>query len=377
MIQADRMIESFVALAKIDSLSREEGAIAERLVHELKDLGAHVRVDDAGTRVGGNTGNVIGTVAGTRAATPVLLSAHMDTVVPGRGIKPVREADRIRSDGTTILGGDDKSGIAIILEVLAVLKERMIPHPPVEVVFTICEEAGLIGAKHLDVSSLKSRHGLVLDSCPADSLFTRGPAADKLEFTVHGKAAHAGVCPEEGINAIQITAEAIARMRLGRIDAETTANIGLIEGGSAVNIVPDRVVVRGEARSHDELRLAAQSSHMAEVFREAAKAHSIVRDGREIHPRVDEKIERDYPRMNLGEDAPAVKWVMAAAKTLGVSITCRKTGGGCDANVFNGHGLSVANLGTGMREIHTVKEYLLLAEFNQTARVVLEMLRGV
>jgi tripeptide aminopeptidase len=377
MIQVDRMIQSFVELAQIDSLSREEGAIAGRLIRELKALGADVRVDDAGTRVGGNTGNVIGTLAGSRTAETVLLSAHMDTVVPGRGIKPVREADRIRSDGTTILGGDDKSGIAIILEVLAVLKERKIAHPPVEVVFTVCEEAGLIGAKHLDVPSLKSRHGLVLDSCPADSLFTRGPAADKLEFIVHGQAAHAGVCPEEGINAIQITAEAIARMRLGRIDAETTANIGLIEGGSAVNIVPDRVVVRGEARSHDESKLAAQSSHMADAFREAAKTHSIVKDGRNIHPRVDEKIERDYQRMNLGEDAPVVKWVMAAAKTLGVSIACRKTGGGCDANVFNVHGLSVANLGTGMREIHTVKEFLLLAEFNQTARVVLEMLRGV
>jgi len=376
VIQSERMIETFTELVRIDSLSREEGKIAERLVRDLKSLGAEVRVDDAGTRVGGNTGNVIAVFPGTHPAESVLLSAHMDTVVPGRGIRPVREADRIRSDGTTILGGDDKSGLAIILEVLAVLKDRSLPHPPVEVVFTICEEAGLVGAKHLDVRSLKSRNGLVLDSCPADSLFTRGPAADKLEFTVHGLAAHAGVCPEEGISAIRVAGEAIARMRLGRIDAETTANLGLIEGGSAVNIVPDRVVVRGEARSHDEARLTAQSSHMADCFREAARGHRVSKDGREFQASVDATITRDYPRMNLGEDAPVVAWVLAAAKKLGVSISCRKTGGGCDANIFNGHGLNIANLGTGMREIHTVNESLLLNEFEQTARVVLEMLRG-
>lgn len=375
MIQSERMIKTFTDLVRIDSLSREEGKIARQLIGRLKKMGCRVRVDDAGKKVGGNTGNVIATFPGGKTGGPVLLSAHMDTVVPGRGIKPVRETDRIRTDGTTILGGDDKSGLAIILEVLSVLKERKIPHPTIEVVFTICEEAGLVGAKHLDARSLKSRHGLVLDSCGADSLFTRGPAADKMEFTVQGLASHAGLCPEEGISAIRVAAEAIARMRLGRIDADTTANLGLIEGGSAVNIVPDRVVVRGEARSHDESKLAAQSSHMADCFREAADSHRIVKDGRNVRATVDAKIARDYPRMNLGEDAPVVKWVMAAAKELGVSIACRKTGGGCDANIFNGHGLNVANLGTGMREIHTVNEYLLLNEFEQTARVVLEMLR--
>ena len=377
MINLERMIDTFTALVRIDSLSREEGKIAERLVRELKSLKSEVNTDDAGAKVGGDSGNIIARFPGSKPGEPILLSAHMDTVVPGRGIKPIREPDRIRTDGATILGADDKSGIAIILEVLTVLNERRISHPPVEVVFTICEEAGLVGAKHLDVRSLRSRNGLVLDSCPADSLFTRGPAADKLEFTVHGLAAHAGVCPEEGLNAIHIASEAIARMRLGRIDADTTANLGLIEGGSAVNIVPDRVTVRGEARSHDESKLAAQSSHMAECFRDAVRTHRVVKDGRDVHARVEEKIERDYPRMALGEDAPIVKWVLSAAAKMKVPIACRKTGGGCDANVFNGHGLNVANLGTGMREIHTVNEHLLLREFEQTARVVLEMLRAV
>ncbi len=376
MINSERLIDTFLALVQIDSLSREEAEVAAYLVGELKGLGARVRVDSAGTKVGGNTGNVIASFPGTRTGEPILLSAHMDTVVPGRGIRPIREADRIRTDGTTILAADDKSGLAIILEVLKVLIERKEGHSPIEVVFTICEEVGLVGAKHLDIEGLKSRHGLVLDSCPADALFTRGPAADKLEFTVHGIAAHAGVSPEDGISAIRVAAEAIARMRLGRIDPETTANIGLIEGGRAVNIVPDRVVVRGEARSHDELKLEAQSAHMAGCFEEAAKAHRLVGGDRERTARVDPKIERDYPSMTLGEGAPVVRWVTKAAEKLGVRITCQKTGGGCDANIFNAHGFNVANLGTGMREIHTVNEYLLLGEFRQTAGVVLEVIRA-
>lgn len=363
-------------MVRIDSLSREEGRMAERLIPELKDLGGEVTVDDAGAKVGGDTGNVIARFPGTRDGEAVLLSAHMDTVVPGRGIRPILDGDRIRTDQTTILGGDDKSGIAVILEVLRMLRENRIPHPPVDVVFTICEEAGLVGAKHLDRSLLRARHGLVLDSCPADSLFIQGPAADKMEFTVHGLAAHAGVAPEEGINAIKIAAAAISRMRLGRIDPDTTANIGLIEGGRAVNIVPDRVVVRGEARSHDEDKLSAQTAHMADCFRNAAQVYRMVKNGREVNARVEEKIERDYPRMALGEDAPVVKWVMTAAKKLGIQVGCRKTGGGCDANIFNGFGMNVANLGTGMREIHTVNEYLLIDEFQQTARVVLEVLRA-
>ncbi len=375
MIEIERMIEHFIRLAKIDSLSLEEREVAEVLIAELKTLGATVFMDDAGSRIGGNCGNIIATLPGTIAGDPVLLSAHMDTVVPGRGIQPIREKDRIHSDGSTILGADDKSGIAIIMEVLRVLKERDLPHPPIEIVFTVCEEAGLVGAKQMHPGKLSARNGLVLDCDRADSLFIRGPAADRIEVTVHGLAAHAGVCPEKGISAIQVAAEALAKMRLGRLDAETTANIGLIEGGRAINIVPETVVVKGEARSHDERRLAEQSAHMAECFHSAAAGHRILVDGEEKKARVETRVERDYNRMNLGEDAPIVHWVMEASRRLGVGIACRQTGGGCDANVFNQHGLNVANLGTGMRDIHTLGEYLLLGEFEQTARVVLETLK--
>lgn len=375
MIQPDRMIQNFMDLVRIDSPSREEREIAERLMADLKGLGGDVGMDDAGERVGGNAGNVLARFSGTGRGRPVLLSAHMDTVMPGRGVKPIRDGNRIRSDGTTILGGDDKSGIAIILELLRVLREQELDHPPLEIIFTICEEPGLIGAKQLDLAGLSARDGLVLDSGPANRLFTRGPAADRLEIVVHGLAAHAGVCPETGISAIQVAAEAISKMRLGRLDYETTANIGTIEGGVAVNIVPDRVLVRGEARSHDEIKLAEQSAHMVRCFEEAAQKHGARLPGRMPQGQITVSLNRDYNRMNLGDEAPIVRWVLEASRRLETKIELAQTGGGCDANVFNAAGMSIANLGTGMREIHTTNEYLLLDEFEQTVRVVLETLR--
>jgi tripeptide aminopeptidase len=223
----------------------------------------------------------------------------MDTVVPGEGIRPVRDGDILRTDGRTVLGGDDKSGVAIICEVLRVIRENGLRCGDVDVVFTICEEAGLIGAKCLDVSRLRARTGLVLDSDSVGFLFTRAPAANRMEFRVFGLEAHAGVCPERGINAIQVAARGIAQMRLGRIDHETTANIGVVEGGMAVNIVPNQVILRGEARSHDPEKLARQTEHMQRCLEEAA-THSVLElDGRRHSARIEAKIDRDYDRMDV------------------------------------------------------------------------------
>lgn len=377
MIDIERMTETFLTLARIDSPSFEEREIAAHLLAELRTLGGDATMDDAGAAVGGNAGNIFARFAGTGRGPAVLLSAHMDTVSPGRGVRPVRDGQRIRSDGSTILGADDKSGLAIILEVIRSFRERKLPHPPIEVVFTVCEEPGLMGAKALHLARLSAQDGLVLDSGPAASLFVRGPAADRLEVTVRGRAAHAGVCPERGVSAIQVAADAIARMALGRIDHETTANIGLIEGGTAVNIVPDHVTIRGEARSHDEDKLSAQSARMVNCFHDAAAARSIRTGGQVLQANIEAKVTRDYNRMRLGEQAPVVQWVLEASRQLKTTVRCESTGGGCDANVFNSHGLRIANLGTGMREIHTTGEYLLLDEFSQTGRIVFSMLQRV
>jgi tripeptide aminopeptidase len=364
-----------IELIRIDSPSRKERAVAMRLEREMEELGGQVSIDDAGEKVGGNVGNLIAQFPGTVRAAPLLLSAHMDTVMPGEGVVPVLDGDILRTDGRTVLGGDDKSGVAIICEILRVVGENRIPHGDIDVVFTICEEAGLIGAKCLDVSRLKARTGLVLDSDSVGFLFTRAPAANRIEFHVRGLAAHAGVCPEKGINAIQVAAQGLSRMKLGRIDHETTANIGVVQGGTAVNIVPESVVLKGEARSHDENKLEEQTRHMLECLREAAAASAREIDGKRHQPAVEAKIERDYDRMDVKDDATIVRLVLDAARNLGLEVKTTATGGGCDANVLNKKGLEVANLATGMREIHTVNEWLDLKDLYTSAEMVLEIVR--
>jgi tripeptide aminopeptidase len=376
LINQERIRNLLIELIKIDSLSRKEYAVAMRLKRELEELGATVVIDDAGEKVGGTVGNVIahfpGTVPGAR---PLLLSAHMDTVVPGEGITPVLDGDILRTDGRTVLGGDDKSGVAIICEVLRIIKENRITSSDIDVVFTICEEAGLIGAKCLDVKRLRARTGLVLDSDSVGFLFTKAPAANRMEFQVFGLEAHAGVCPEKGISAVQVAAEGIAQMKLGRIDNETTANIGLIEGGMAVNIVPNSVVLRGEARSHREDKLDRQTKHMLQCLEEAAARHNLELGGKRYSAKVTAKVERDYDLMDVPDDAPIVRLVQAAANNLRVELKTLATGGGCDANVLNHKGLEVANLSTGMREIHTVNEWLDLKDLYLSAQMVLEIVR--
>jgi tripeptide aminopeptidase len=259
--------------------------------------------------------------------------------------------------------------------VLRVVRENQIPCSDIDVVFTICEEAGLIGAKCLDVSRLRARTGLVLDSDSVGFLFTKAPAANRMEFCVRGLEAHAGVCPEKGVNAIKVAAEGIARMRLGRIDDETTANIGVIEGGMAVNIVPNSVVLRGEARSHSEEKLERQTQHMLQCLQEAAARHVLELEGKRFQATVEAQIDRDYDRMHVPDDSAIVRLVQAAARNLRVELKTLATGGGCDANVLNRKGLQVANLSTGMREIHTVNEWLDLKDLYLSAEMVLEIVR--
>jgi tripeptide aminopeptidase len=375
LIQKERLKKLLIELIRIDSPSRKERAVALRLKREMEELGGKVSIDDAGEKVGGDVGNLIAQFSGTVEAAPLLLSAHMDTVMPGEGVVPVLDGDILRTDGRTVLGGDDKSGVAIICEVLRILRENRVPHGDIDVVFTICEEAGLIGAKCLDVSRLRARTGLVLDSDSVGFLFTRAPAANRMEFRVRGLAAHAGVCPEKGISAIQVAARGLARMKLGRIDHETTANIGLVQGGTAVNIVPESLVLKGEARSHDEKKLEAQTRHMLECLQEAAAASAREIDGKLRQPGVEAKIERDYDRMDVKDDADIVRLVLDAARNLGLEVKTTATGGGCDANVLNKKGLEVANLATGMREIHTVNEWLDLKDLYTSAEMVLEIVR--
>lgn len=361
-IDPERLKAYFLELVQIDSLSRREGAIARRLAADLEALGATVEFDDAGTAVGGEVGNLIAHVPGTVDAPAMLLCAHMDTVEPGIGVKPVVDGDVIRSDGTTVLGGDDKSGVAIVMECARVCREQGLAHPPIEVVFTICEEVGLLGARNLDLPRIRASRGFVFDSDAAGFVFTRAPGATHFTVTVTGRAAHAGMAPEQGVSAIHVAATAIAGMRLGRIDAETTANLGTIAGGRAVNIVPDEVRIRGEARSHDPEKLEEQLRHMETRFDDAAsRADATVRFER----------EPAYLPMHVADDAPIMRLLREAASSIGRPVTSAGMGGGCDANVLNGRGLEVVNLGTGMQAIHTTSEWLRVSDMVAAAEVTL------
>ncbi|MCA1614712.1 MAG: M20/M25/M40 family metallo-hydrolase [Acidobacteria bacterium] len=376
MINQERIKNLLLELVQIDSVSREERDVAERIKAYCEEMGAEVFIDDAGEKVGGNTGNVIARFPGTLPrAEPIMMSAHMDTVVPGRGVKPIVEGDIIRTDGTTILGGDDKSGCAVIIEAVRCLREQDIPHAPIDAVFSICEEVGLLGAKHLDLSKVRARYGLVFDSDDPGFLFTRGPSADHFEIKIYGLESHAGVAPEQGISAIRVAAEAIAAMKLFRVDEETTANIGAIQGGEATNIITNLVTLRGEARSLDDAKLAAQTAHIIKCCEDAARRYEVTVDGVTTKARVESHVTREYHAMDVSDDSRVVKLVKGAAARMGLEVKTLASGGGCDANIFNKRGIECANLGTGMRAIHTVKEWLDVKDMYASAEMTLEIMR--
>ncbi|HYH86805.1 MAG TPA: M20/M25/M40 family metallo-hydrolase [Pyrinomonadaceae bacterium] len=376
MINQERIKNLLLELVQIDSVSREERDVAERVKQICEEMGADVEIDDAGEKVGGNSGNVIARFPGTiPGAEAIMMSAHMDTVVPGRGVKPIVEGDIIRTDGTTVLGGDDKSGVAVIIEVVRCLQEQNIPHAPIDAVFSICEEVGLLGAKHVDVEKLRARYGIVFDSDDPGFLFTKGPSANHFEFKIYGLESHAGVAPESGISAIQIAAEAISAMKLGRIDEETTANIGVIHGGEATNIITNLVTLRGEARSRSDEKLEAQTAHIIKCLEDAASKCEVTVDGVTTKGRVESYVTREYFAMDVSDDSRVVRLVIEAAARMGLKVETMASGGGCDANIFNKRGIECANLGTGMRAIHTVKEWLDVKDMYASAEMTLEIMK--
>ena len=356
MINETRLLQTFLELVAIDSPSGHEAAIGAELEKRLAALGGQAERDEHG--------NVIAHWAGGAGAW-MLLSAHMDTVGADTGIKPQIRDGVIYSDGTTILGGDDKSGVAAILEVIQSLQENHAAHPPLEVVISVGEEVGLRGAKLLDKSKLRSRRGYVMDAGgPIGVIVISAPSQDSLRITVVGKKAHAGSEPENGINAIRVASEAIAGMPLGRIDFETTANIGVIEGGTATNIVPDQVLVLGEARSRDDLKLATQTAAMVAAFQDAAERHGA---------RVEIKLARAYGTYRLTEETPVVKAAMNAARSLGLAPMLHESGGGSDANIYAEAGITCTAISTGMEDVHTAAEHIAIADMAAATRLLFEI----
>ncbi len=374
MINPERLAETFSRLVQIDSVSRNEAAICSELRNILNDMGAETFVDDAGNAVGGNTGNLIARFRGSVDVPVMMLNAHMDTVEPGNGVKPVYKDGVFTSDGTTILGADDKSAVAILLEVLTVLQEDSLPHGPLEVVLTICEEIGLQGAKNLDISRLTAKFGYALDATDTAGIVTRAPDANHLKFVVYGKDAHAGAAPEKGINAIVIASKAIAGLTIGRIDHETTCNIGVIQGGMATNIVPNQVMINGEVRSHDPKKLADLTQTIVSAFETAVQDY-VPQSAEAGRPWLEVEVIPDFTRTHIPDDHPVVILAMNAAQNLGRTLIPKITGGGADANVFFSKGIMTGVLGTGMRDMHTVREWVSLSDMLLTTELVLEIIR--
>ncbi len=363
MVNQNRLLEEFLRLIQIDSPSKGERRVADYLKARLTELGFEVEEDQAGKQFGGDAGNVIARLKGGRPE--LMFCAHMDTVQPGEGIVPRLNDGIITSAGETILGGDDKAGVCAILEALQVLRENHLPHPGLVVVFTVAEEGGLRGAKALDIAALGAEMGYCLDAGgPVGTVINRGPAQDQFTAVISGRAAHAGISPEDGISAIQVAAEAIMRTRLGRIDPETTANIGLISGGQATNIVPERVELKGEARSLDENKLAKQTRHMRETLEEVSRKRGA-------------KLTMDwvpsYPALNLPAESPVIRLAVKAFQRLGIVSRVSQTGGGSDANIFNSKGLPTANLGIGMEKVHSCEEFIRVKDMVDMARFLLQV----
>ena len=355
-VDRDRLLTTFLELVAVDSPTGHEEEIGTVLQARYTDLGCTTTKDDIG--------NIVAVFAGTRPGT-VLVSTHMDTAGTDRGIVPVIGDDGvIRTDGTTILGADDKSGLAGCLEVMRVLRANPDwSYPTIEFVSTVGEESGLVGSRHLDVSRLKATHGFVLDTAGVMGSVTYwSPTSVYLTITVHGRKAHAGVEPEKGISAVQVASDAVAAMQLGRIDEETVANIGTIQGGEARNVIPDTVVLQGMARSHDQDKLDRQLAAMRRACEQAAEARSAVVDF------VEEEIYQTY---KIAEDARPYREAASAIRSLGLEVSPRKSGGGTDGNYFNAKGIPCVALPTGMVDEHATSEHIAIDDMVRACQVLI------
>jgi tripeptide aminopeptidase len=365
-MNTERLVKNFMDLVQIDSETGNEKQVAEYIEPILSRLGFKVYYDTANVSFPSNTGNLIAKYGDTKSSRTLLLSSHMDTVKPGLGIKPQIKEGYIVSDGTTILGSDDKAGIAAVLEAIESAVEAGKTIRPLEIVFCIAEEGGLNGSKYLDYSMIDAKKAVVFDSGGAPGeVIVSGPAQDKIDVVIKGKPAHAGVCPEEGISAIQIAASAINRMNLLRIDEDTTANVGTITGGQATNIVCPEVIIKAEARSQKNDKLNRQTAHMVECFEQAAEEFSAIA---EIN------IERAYDAFEVAMDSDIVKEVTMAIEAIGAVAHYKGTGGGSDTNNYNKYGIEAVNLGVGMEKVHTLDERISIENLTKTAQLAFELI---
>lgn len=367
-INKERVVQTFLEYVRIGSETHFEKEITARLVADLTALGLEVYTDKAGEKQGvdSNGANIYAFLKGDSAQDAILFSAHMDTVAPGKGIEPYIEDGYIRSRGNTVLGADDKSGVAAIMEALRRLVESGVTHRPVEVVFTIREEGGLNGSANLEYDRLHARYGVVLDaSNDVGKIVTSAPGQLRLYADIYGKKAHVGSDPEKGISAIQAAAVAVSRMRLQRIDEETTANIGTFSCVGATNVVQDHVTFSAEARSRTQDKLQQQGDHMLQCLQAACQ---------EFGTQLEYQLVQSYRSYAFPDSHPHVQLLMRKCREIGITPWTTYTGGGTDGNNFNAHGIETVVLACGMEMEHTSSEQIPIRNLQNIALLVLNIM---
>ncbi len=374
MINKNRLIDEFIELVSVPCPSKDEKQEAELIMAKLRALGLEPAMDKANEKTGGTCGNVWAYLKGNAEGAPALLfEAHMDSVAPTTGTHVVRRGGVLYSDGTTTLGGDDKVGIAAMLEVVRALKEDGVQHGDVQLCFTISEEIGCLGAVNLDKSWIKADYGYCLDlgGTPGEITYA-APKMYDIYVTVTGRAAHAGLAPEEGINAIMLASQALAKLpAYGRLDAETTLNVGIFNAGVGANIVCPEAKFVIDMRSLNVPRLESLKDETLAIIREVVKAGG---------GQVDFDVQVGCPAVELDKDHPCIKLAQRAALALGFDVALKTTGGGTDGNYLCGYGLPCGLLATGMSNVHTTSEYLKEEDLYNTARwayqIIVEAAQG-
>ena len=382
MVNKERLLKIFLSLVRQDSPSLKERTVANKIKQILTEYKIEVFEDDTADKISGESGNIIcrlpsnvgayerdDTFKDNSYVPGIMFSAHMDTVTPcsGKNIIVNEDKDIIYTDGKTILGGDDVAGISSIIEAFISLKEMDAPHGDLWGVFTVAEEIGLLGSRHIDLekTGINAKYCYVLDSGgPIGTCDIQGPAQNMIKLRFRGKAAHAGLEPEKGINAIVTASEAIASFPQGRIDEETTCNVGIISGGTATNIVCDNVAVEAEVRSCSEDKLRNITD---EILQKAAEACS--KRGGEVSM----ETSLAYPAFKISVDSEILKNFSKACSQLGINPVFEKTGGGSDTNFYNAKGITAVNLSVGMDKVHTVSECIKISDLNKACSLVYEL----
>lgn len=371
MVNKERLLETFLKIVKIKSPSKDEKEVVDFVERELSSLGLKVYRDNCGKKFGSNAGNLVATYNENilPQKEPVFLGAHLDTVcVKGEIIPTIKNGKILNNDRKSILGADDKVAVASILECLRIIRENNIPTREIDIVFTISEETGLLGAKNLDLGKIKAEIGFVFDgSGNIGTIITRAPYQNSIYADFEGKAAHAGVCPEKGINSVYAASVGISNIKWGRVDEETTCNVGIIEGGVARNIVPQNTKVEAEARSIKLSKLEEITAIITSSFEKAAFSSGV---------KLKYKVVREYDGFEISESDICVRIAKRAIEKLGIKPKIKSSGGGSDVNIFNARGKKAVNLSSGMENAHTNKEYVKIEELIKLPALMLSIIQS-